>query len=277
MLYFCPENLKSLEKYLKKNSFETATYLAGGTDIMPRFFDDQDSDNRNFIDIKKISKFKGIRENDQKIMIGALTTVEDILKSDLIQQQLKSLTMASRDFAGLQIRNRATLGGNICNASPAGDLLPALYAFDAEIKIWGPSSERIIPLEKFILGPGKTDLKPSEILASVSIKKRGLSSIFYKLGLRQAMAIAVVNFAVVYKIGPHGAFDYLKIAAGSVGPEVVYLKHFYEAVLSGQKPGDVIDLVDRDIKPIDDLRGSAAYRTIVLKNTILDTLENLNV
>ncbi|MEE8437421.1 MAG: FAD binding domain-containing protein [Candidatus Neomarinimicrobiota bacterium] len=277
MLYFCPQNLNELGKCLEDQDSAAAAYLAGGTDIMPPVFDDLKPLPQALIDLKKIDDFKGIRVNNQEIIIGALTTVEEILNSDLIRLYFKSLTGAARDFAGVQIRNRATIGGNICNASPAGDLLPGLYTYDAMIKVWSPDAEYIIPIREFILGPGKTSLRSNEIVASISLKKRKISSIFFKLGLRRAMAISVVNFAIAYKMGPDGLFEHLKIAAGSVGPKIADLEHFSKAVLAGKNPHEVIDLVDRDINPINDIRGSASYRRIVLKNTILETLEKLYV
>lgn len=277
MLYFCPKNLNELGKCLKEQNSASAAFLAGGTDIMPPIFDELKMLPGTMIDLKKIDDIKGIREKNREIIIGALTTIEEILNSDPIRLFFKSLTRAARDFAGVQIRNRATIGGNICNASPAGDLLPGLYTYDALIKVWSPDAEYIIPIREFILGPGKTSLKSNEIVTSISLEKRDISSIFFKFGLRRAMAISVVNFAIAYKMGPDRSFEYLKIAAGSVGPKIADLEYFSKAVLAGDNPREVIDLVDRDINPINDIRASASYRRIVLKNTILEALENLYV
>lgn len=274
MKYFQSNTLTEFFDYTRTLSAAEYTVLAGGTDLVPRY-ENGKTLPQHLINIKHIPGLQGIVEHDDSVEIGALTTVESLKMSAVITRLFPALSMAAREFAGLQIRNRATIGGNICNASPAGDLLPGLYAFAAELKIAGADSERIIPLKDFITAPGKTVLKKGEILKSVILPKSGFDSYFYKLGLRSSMAISVVNFALVYKFD-QGRFDHLKIAAGSVAPAVVMLDRFARQVRENIPDlRDAAALIDDDISPISDLRATADYRRTVLKNLLIHKLESL--
>ncbi len=229
----------------------------------------------HLLDIKALPELRGIVERDHEIEIGALTTIEQIRANSAINTLFTALVEAADQFAGPQIRHRATIGGNLVNASPAGDTLPPLYAYGAVVKITGPAGERTVPLEEFITGPGQTTLAPGELVQSVILPKLRHRSLFYKLGLRQAMAIAVVNFAITYAV-KNGAFSHLAIAAGAVAPKVVLLDTLTEALVSrGATIDDAMHLVDNDISPIDDLRAPADYRRTVLKNVLAYTLRNL--
>lgn len=267
MKYYRPENLSQYFDYLQEIDGLHATTLAGGTDLLPQY--EQGVPISSYlIDIKKIEELRGIVEREKEIEIGALTTIAVLGKNSLVKRNCHALWMATREFAGEQIRHRATLGGNICNASPAGDTLPSLYALRARLKIVGPDSERQLPIQDFILGPGEVDLNAGEILQSIILTKQSYRSTFYKLGLRQAMSIAVVNFAIVHELKNRG-FSYLSVAAGAVAPTVVYLDRITEAVRENQRAlDDVISLVDEDIAPITDIRGTAEYRKTVLKNML---------
>lgn len=234
---------------------------------MPRWEQGMPLPNQ-LIDLKKISGLTGIQERYNEITVGALTTVQDIKDSKLIQNNFTALSDAASQFAGVQIRHRATIGGNICNASPAGDLLPGLYVHGAKVTLLGPDGERQIPISDFILGPGETGLRPQEVLVSVKLPIRAVDSLFYKLGLRQAMAISVVNFAIVSHLNSSGSFSELIVAAGAVSPTVVYLDGFASAILDGRAIEEAIELVDDDIHPINDIRASAAYRRTALKNVL---------
>ncbi len=248
--------------------------LAGGTDLMPRWEQNKRLMPDVLIDIKKMGELFGIRENENEIIIGALTTIQDIKKSKLIYNEFSSLSEAARQFAGVQIRHRATIGGNICNASPAGDLLPGLYAHHAEIQLIGPNGHRLIPVSDFIVGPGKTVMEPEEIVSEIHLPRKGEKSLFYKLGLRRSMAIAVVNFAVVYNTNPDNSFTSLNITAGAVAPTIVFLKSFSDAIMNGVPLDEAIRFVEKDISPINDIRATANYRRTVLKNVLKYTFRH---
>lgn len=268
MIYKAPSSVSALKEIFHANQDIKYKILAGGTDVIPRWQEDKTLRPNVLIDIKKIGELFGIRENDDKIIIGALTTIQDIKNSKLIQNEFSALSEAASQFAGVQIRHRATIGGNICNASPAGDLLPTLFAHHAEVQLIGSNGIRFLPISDFIVGPGKTVLESGEIVSEIHLKKRNGKSLFYKLGLRQSMAIAVVNFAIVYRMDSKGSFTSLSVAAGSVAPTIVFLKHFSDAIMNGASLDEAIQLVDKDISPIDDIRATANYRRTVLKNVL---------
>ena len=272
MRYYSPNSIREFIELSSNLSGQSSTLLAGGTDLMPRYERGQPLPD-HLIDLKKLSDLYHININDESIQIGALTSIQTIQENQVIQDELTALQMAAHDFAGAQIRHRGTMGGNIVNASPAGDLLPALYAFDATLTLIGPDGERQLSIQDFILGPGKTDLKSSEILVSITFKRQGFQSTFQKVGLRQSMAISVVNLAFVFS-EKGGVFQYLKIACGAVAPTIVTLDKLTSTILDKtSKPEDWPLLIEADISPIDDIRATAKYRRTVLKNLIKDFLE----
>ncbi|MFH1852469.1 MAG: FAD binding domain-containing protein [Candidatus Neomarinimicrobiota bacterium] len=274
MKYYRPETTAQLFTLLTDIPANRRTLLAGGTDLLPRY-ENGSALPDNLIDLKKIPDFCGITEFSDRIEIGALTTIEILKNNALVRDHFHGLWLATTQFAGVQIRHRATLGGNIVNASPAGDTLPALYAHRAKLRLIGPTAEREVAIADFISGPGKTITREDEILQAVILPKSAGFSTFYKLGLRQTMAISVVNFALVGKI-MSGGFTNLTIAAGAVAPTVKYLFRFSTTVVQeGRSLGDSIDLVDADIAPIDDIRASADYRRRALKNVLVFTLQEL--
>ena len=177
MKYYRPVSEPELLDLLGTLDQSNYTLLAGGTDLMPRFESGMELP-LHLVDLKGIDCFSGINDRGDNIEIGSLTTIDALRKSDLIHQSFQALWQATDQFAATQIRNRATIGGNICNASPAGDTLPPLYAYQAQVRIIGPAGERQVPIADFISGPGKTALNPSEILFSVILPKAAGFSTF---------------------------------------------------------------------------------------------------
>ena len=265
MIYYRPSHLTECLELLRELPEVDCRILAGGTDLLPRM-EAPASFPEHLIDIKGISDLHQISASKETLTIGALVTMEELRNDPTIQSEFAALHQALEQFAGVQIRNRATLGGNICNASPAGDCLPALYAFEAQVVLVGPRGQRQLPIRNFIQAPGRTTRHPHCLLHSIQLPRQGLDSAFFKLGLRDSMAISVVNLATVYELGSAG-FTGLVMAAGAVGPTVALLDHFTQAILSGSElNAETLDLIDTDIAPIDDIRGTASYRSRVLKN-----------
>jgi CO/xanthine dehydrogenase FAD-binding subunit len=265
--YYRPKTLSQYFDYASTPDQSQAAILAGGTDLIPQY-ERGTSLPDHLIDIKALAELQGITDQEDAIKIGSMTTIESLKQDDIIRQHFPALAMAADAFAGVQIRHRATLGGNIVNASPAGDTLPPLYAYKATVRTIGPEGERHIPLTDFIQGPNQVRLGPGELLYGITIPKTPQRSYFYKLGLRRAMAIAVVNFTVAYTISEHRFTD-LVIAVGAAAPQVVYLNSLTEAILNDGLPKkETLELIDKDIAPIDDLRGSAEYRRLALKNLL---------
>jgi len=250
--YYRPTTFDELYSISEKDF----TLFAGGTDLIPRYERGQKLPN-TIIDLKKLPDFIGIKIVGENLEIGAGTTIEEIKNSNLIKKHCNALWQVTTEFGSVQIRNRATIGGNICNASPAGDTLPALYAFNVKILLRNKSDSRIIPIDKFILGQGKTTIEKGEILQSVILPLSSSKSIFYKLGLREAMAISVINFAIVYDENE------LTIALGSVAPTIIKLTGLKELNID-----QILEKVDNTISPIDDIRATANYRRKALQNML---------
>jgi CO/xanthine dehydrogenase FAD-binding subunit len=267
MIYYNPGTLQDLLTAIA--DLKSYTLLSGGTDLVPRFQMGQSLPN-NLVDMKLIEDLRGIKDFSNHVSIGPLTTIEEIKNSSVIQKYFPALWQSTLDFAGVQIRNRATIAGNICNASPAGDTLPPLYALNADLQLESSKSKRTVSIKTFIKGPGKTDIRPGEIVRMIQIPKNGYASLFEKIGLRGAMAISVVNAAVVYSFNTNTRqFDQLDIAAGAVAPTVVMLTEYSKFVRhQGTTDDDMQKFINIDINPIDDIRGTGEYRSKILKNIL---------
>ena len=252
MKYFCPN---SFDDYFAISE-QDFTLFAGGTDLIPRYERGQKLP-KNIIDLKKLPDFIRINKVGDNIAIGAGTTIEEIKNSNLIKKHFNALWLTTTEFGSVQIRNRATIGGNICNASPAGDTLPALYAFNAKLLLRSKYGERTVPIDEFILGPGKTTIKDRETLQVVMVPLSSSNSMFYKLGLREAMAISVINFAIVFDENE------LTIALGAVAPTIIKLTGLKELNID-----QILEKVDSAISPIDDIRATALYRRKALQNML---------
>ena len=179
MKYYRPKTFDEYFAIGKPNS----TLLAGGTDLIPRY-EQGISLPSTIIDVKHLPKISGIWFKGISLEIGASTTIEEIKNNELIKNQFPALHQSTIDFGSVQIRNRATIGGNICNASPSGDTLPALYAYDAQLLLRNRNGNRVISIKDFILNPGKTVIKNDEVLQTILIPESYSKAIFKKLGLR---------------------------------------------------------------------------------------------
>jgi len=249
--------------------------VAGCTDLMvrgPEALHDID----RVIDLLGIPELRGIREVDGGLgglEIGAATTFSEIRSSAAVRAAFPSLVDAAGQVGGWQIQNRATLGGNMANASPAGDSLPVLLALDAVAVVAGPRGQREIPYSGFHTGYRKTALEPGEIIVRVRLPRLPEGSIqrFRKVGTREAQAISKVVVALVGRI-EDGRIAELRLAAGSVAAVPVRLRKAEEAV-RGEAPGaEAAGLAGRaaaeEVQPIDDVRSTAEYRSFALERVV---------
>ena len=259
MKYYRPTTFDELYSI----SEQDFTLFAGGTDLIPRYERGQKLPE-TIVDLKKLPDLNGINKVGDNILIGAGTSIEEIKKNDLIKKHFNALWQATTEFGSVQIRNRATIGGNICNASPAGDTLPSLYAFDAKLLLRNKKGKRTILIEEFILGPGKTAIDEGDILLAVILPLSPLKSMFYKLGLREAMAISVVNFSIV------NDENELTIAIGAVAPTIVKISKLKKSSID-----QILKQVDDTIAPIDDIRATSLYRRKALKNMLRFELDKI--
>ena len=214
------------------------------------------------------------------LRLGSLVTVQTLETHPVVRQRYPALAAGATSFAGVQLRNLATVGGNVCNASPAGDTLPALLAFDAQCRIVGPDGEREIPLEQFFLGPGRTVLKTGEILTELRLPPPlpNSGSLFIKHSPRGAMDISTVGVASVVSLEDRGrACREVRIALGSVAPTPIRATSAEDILRSQTITQELIAAAAQEaqdrVTPIDDVRGSASYRKAITGVLTQRTLE----
>ena len=257
-----------------------ARIFAGGTDLLVQLRLQREAPPA-LICLERIAELQDFSEDPESLRIGAGVTHSRLLADPRIGDSLPVLTKALETLGSPPIRAMGTIGGNICTASPAGDTLPPLYLLEAEVEICTATTTRIMPIESFISGPGKTRLGAGEILTAVRVKKPAAYDLhhFEKVGQRKALACSIASLAALVRISPTGEIEAIRLAWGSVGPTVV-TSSAVEALLIGEKPSDAVleraaDAVRRAVSPIDDLRATADYRRIVAGNLLLRPLHSL--
>jgi len=239
-----------------------AVPLAGGTDLLVSW--ERHAHPDTLCDLHRVPGLRGVEERGDRIWVGALTTHVEVCRAPLLLAAAPLLREAAATIGAVQVRTRGTVGGNVANASPAGDLLCALYALDARVELHGPAGARALPIAEFVLGPRRTARVAGEILTGVSFPRPGPELQGYeKLGLRAAQAIAVVSLAVRLRLDG-GVVQDAAFALGSVAPTPVRAP-LAEAALRG-RPLDVAAVraaaaaLSATATPIDDVRASADYR-----------------
>ena len=242
--------------------------LAGGTDLLVDLRERR-RPARLLVDISALPEIQGVGEEGGRLRIGSGTTVGGLLASSLVAARAPALHRAAHDFADYLTRNKATLGGNVANASPGADLVVPLLALDAEVTLAGPSGGRTLPLDAFLLGPRQTVLGPGELVRSVTLPPAGGGQGWYKLGLKRGGAIAVVSVATRVDVDREGRCRSARIALGAVGPRP-FRPAEAEAALTGQPftPAQVAraaELAASAARPISDVRGQADYRKAMVR------------
>ena len=234
--------------------------LAGGTDIYVSM-NFGESPGRRFLDLWRLVELKGIGLEGEILRMGALTTYSEIIRSALVEARLPILAAAGREVGGVQIQNRGTLGGNIANASPAGDALPVLAVAEAEVVLASVGAERRVPMNTFHTGYRETVMRPDEIICAVEVPPVEGRQWFRKVGTQAAMAISKVVMAAVRAPAP-------RIALGSVAPTVVRLERTEACLARGGSLEEAEQVLVSEIQPIDDVRSTADYRRRVSANLL---------
>jgi len=264
--YYTPATLPEAVDLLAKHG-AAARIIAGGTDLILELERGARPDIKVLIDITRIPKAAAIYQGDDGLIhLGPLVTHNQVAASSLLRERALLLAQASWSEAAPQIRNRATVAGNLITASPANDTIPPLRALGAEIVLRSAQGERILPLSDFYQGVRRTAMRPDELLIDIRfapLDPTSWRSIFLKLGLRKAQAISVVNIAVILRIDGDVVRD-AHIMLGSVAPTIIPASEA-EAFLIGRPLSDEVireaaHLTATASKPIDDVRGSAEYR-----------------
>lgn len=236
------------------------TPIAGATDLYVAL-NFGTLEPRRFLDIWSLNELRDISINGATLVIGALATYTSLIRSPLVARRLPMLIEASRQIGGPQIQNRGTLGGNIANGSPAGDSLPVLAAVDAVIVLRSAAAERRVPITQFYTGYRATVMKPDELIVAVEVPPVEGKQWFRKVGTRAAQAISKIVVAGVRSATP-------RIAYGSVAPTVVRVPETERKLATGGSIDEAVDVLSREIKPIDDVRSTAEYRLRVATNLL---------
>jgi len=272
-----PQTLDEALELLQKN--ETGLKIvAGGSDVVVQLRDGIIKPD-SLLNILSLKELRFIKRTGGLIHIGALSTYSDIINNDNVQKYGWVLAEAAKQIGALQLQNTATIGGNLGNASPAGDSLPPLYALNATVITRSLSNRREIPIEDFFLAYRKTALKNDELIEEVYFDALGPNDRagYMKLGLREANAISIVDVAVVLKgRRADNSFEDIRIAIGAVAPVIKRARKCEQELirkpLTTQLVQRASSLALDDAAPIDDIRGSAEYRKTALVSLVFQAL-----
>ena len=246
--------------------------IAGGTDLIPALRN-EDVQPEFVLNLLEIESLRGIRETEDAVWIGPTTTFTEMVESEVIGRCFPLLGQSSAVVGGPQIRNRGTIGGNIANASPAADVLPAALVLDAELQIRSEASgERSVPLAEAIEEPYRIKFRPDEFLTGIVLRKleTGTRSDFEKLGRRNAMARARMNLSLVLRQDPDGRVTDLRIVPGAVMPVAKRMKKAEEMLL-GKKPAEELmekasNRLVEEMTAVTGQRWSTEYKVPVMRN-----------
>jgi len=236
------------------------TPLAGCTDIYVNLNFGTAPQNR-FLNLWNLDELRKIQLRGKTLSIGALATYSQLIRSPLVRRRLPILAAAAREIGGVQIQNRGTIGGNIVNASPAGDTLPVLAVAEAMLVLQNAAGKRRIAFNDFYTGYRRTVLAPDELLVSIEIPPLSGRQWFRKVGTRAAQAISKIVMAAVRSVPP-------RIALGSVAPTIVRVPRTESLLAGGGTIAEARRTLLEEIRPIDDMRSTADYRRRVAANLL---------
>lgn len=269
--YYHADTTEHAIQYLKEN-IGHAVILAGGTDIMVQVNQYNFPEDTAFVCIEDIPEMQGICIAEDSICIGSLVTAAEIAKSSVIKKYARALTMAAQESASPQVRNRATIGGNVGTASPSADMAAALIALGAEAEIVGIDGVKMMKVEDIGIFVKKTCLKDTEIIRRFVIKKRDgkQNSSFQKVGKRKAMTISIVDVAASVKLSEdRKKIETARVAAGACAPTIKRLRAFEDALVGCDATEEAIKryaaTVLEDVAPITDMRATEWYRKEIVQ------------
>ena len=243
--------------------------IAGGTDLMVALTGELGDPPERMVNLWKLDDLRGIALDGDAVVLGALTTYTEIRRSPLCHEHLPALVEAAATIGAAQIQNRGTIGGNVVNASPAGDTLPVLLALDASFVCGSVRGERVVPAMAFWPAYRETALEPDELLVRIRIPlAAGRETHFRKVGTRRAQSISKVVMALSFRDSGRAApWTDVRLALGSVAPTPIRA-HATEAALEGRAPTPetadrAAETLAAELHPIDDVRSTAEYRRLV--------------
>jgi carbon-monoxide dehydrogenase medium subunit len=239
--------------------------LAGGTNVIVELRDGRPCP-KHLMDVSRLSELRGICRDNGHVVIGGGTTITEVLAHPLIAEHGAPLRQAAARLGNPLVRNRATVAGNLVNASPAADTAPPLIALGAEIELTSRAGARRVPLDEFMVGVNKTLIQPDELVTAIRWPAPSARSAagFYKIGLRKADACSVINAAVMAAWDGNGRCRQARIVIGAAAPRPVRAGEAEAALIGQPLNADVIahaaHLAVEATQPIDDIRATAAYR-----------------
>ena len=253
--------------------------IAGGTDVMVQYAAGKLT-ARKMVSLWNLPELRQIEVADSELNIGATCTYSQIRNHEVVKKEFPLLASAASWTGGIANQNRGTLGGNIVNASPAADSLPALLVYEAELMLVSVRGERRVPYVDFHTGYKKTLLAPDELIRAICLPRRTSGYVSYsrKVGARNAQAISKVCVAALGQLS-NGKVNDVRIAAGSVAPVPLRLRETEGVVKGNTIDSALIQHAKKaaagEIRPIDDIRSTAAYRSAVLGNLVMEFLQKL--
>jgi len=276
--HFCPETISELDEYLIDNT-ESITYVAGATDLLVQ--ENRWKNLNNLVSVESVKELNNTLEIDDKgVLIGASLPLSKIISNPIIKSRLPILVETCKFIGSVQIQNRATLGGNIANASPAGDSLPVLSVLDAQLWI-GPKKNNEfdkLTIDQIMTGPGQISLTNNRYIAFIHIpfpKEENQFWFFRKVGQREAMAISKVSLAVLGWI-KNEKIENIKICAGSVTAQIKRAINTEKVLIGKNLSEELIESARmqlmREVAPITDIRSTAEYRKSITGNLLRELL-----
>ena len=273
--YFAPDTLEEALQLLQAYA-PRISVLAGGTDLV-RDMNLEFKIPENILWIGKLP-LEYIVEDGAAIRIGAATRMQTAGSSALLKEKARAVAQAAGKLASPPVRTLATLGGNLCTASPAADCGCALLGLDAEVVLTRLDGQRIVPLSQFYLGPNQTVLQPGELLTEIRVRPTldGEGSAYMKIGRRQAMTLAVLNATSRVKLDGQGKVAAVSVAVGAAAPTLLRIKAV-ETMLLGQTLSEAAileagEIASGNINPINDVHGTVWYRRKVTRVVVARTL-----
>ncbi len=280
-IYLVPKTLTEACGMLTRG--EKTVILAGGTDLLVKW-PDLKIPGASVISLKKLDELKTIKKTDSELIIGSRVTLADIESDSTIQQFAPFLSKTAANMASPQIRNVATIGGNLCNAAPSADMAPPLLVVESLLRLVSVSGSRTVPINEFFTGPGSTVMKKDEILESIHIPLPIAKQVIYiKSARRNEMDIATVGIAAGGDYDRSASsFTKVRIAFGAVAPTPIRAYETEKMLISRKIEKEVIEeasrLSGKIISPISNIRSSAEYRRLLIetytKRALTDLVNN---
>jgi len=280
---FIYEKVSSLEEalLLKSRYKEKGVFIAGGTDLLVDVRNNVlELEPKVIIDISGLDEINYIRQEDSQISVGAVTRISEIQKSSIVQRNAPILFKACKKCANPLIKNIATLGGNLINASPAADMAIPLLILEARVVLKSINGERVMLLEEFFSGVKRTSHRSDELLTEIVFNEaQGKRHEFLKMGQRNGTSIAIVSLALIFNVAGGVIKDDIKLALGSVAPVPLRARQT-ETALRGAEPSlenikRAGKILKNEVNPIIDVRGSAEYRREMSAVLLLMAFQNL--